>query len=115
MAGFDFDRPYIDESDMETFTANIAEVGRKFGKKVKATDLSNKEYKFRYQKLAKERNMKAPPSSNRMFMGHLVVRNLGKKNQYETWMPTDVFEELYGVLDKALEAQRNYVKYGSNK
>jgi hypothetical protein len=28
-------------------------------------------------------------------MGHLVVRRLGTSGQYETWMPSDVFEELY--------------------
>jgi hypothetical protein len=39
--------------------------------------------------------MKPPPRCGRIFPGVIVVRNLGKKGQYETWMPEDVFEEMY--------------------
>jgi hypothetical protein len=43
--------------------------------------------------------MKKPPSCGRYFSGFLVVRNLGRKNQYETWMPEVVFEELYKKIE----------------
>jgi hypothetical protein len=40
--------------------------------------------------------MKPPPGSHIHIMpGYLVVRKLGTPDQYETWMPDVVFEELY--------------------
>jgi len=57
--------------------------------------LSNIEYKIRFGRFQRENNMKPPPSCGRIFSGYLVVRNLGTPFQYETWMPEDVFEELY--------------------
>jgi len=37
-----------------------------------------------------------PPSSHRhIYLGYLVVRKLGTPDQYETWMPDLVFDELY--------------------
>ena len=40
--------------------------------------------------------MKPPPGSQIHIMpGYLVVRKLGTPDQYETWMPDQVFKELY--------------------
>ena len=44
--------------------------------------------------------MKPPPSCGRIFPGYLVVRNLGKSDQYETWMPDHVFDELYERIER---------------
>lgn len=80
---------------MRAYVATDAETASEHGRKVKATQLSNVEYKIRFDKLKRENNMKSPPSCGRIFMGCLVVRRLGTRQQYETWMPDHVFEELY--------------------
>lgn len=96
MVKYDINRPFIETATMESFTARQKDVARRFGKTVKAMELSNREYKYRFQKLARANNMKPPPSSFIHIMsGYLVVRKLGWPGQYETWMPDDVFEELY--------------------
>jgi hypothetical protein len=95
MNGYDYDRPFVAEEALDQFTAIDIEVSRRFGKFVKATVLSNIEYKIRYGKLQKERNMKPPPSTGRIFAGYLVVRKLRTPEQYETWMPDHVFNILY--------------------
>ncbi len=93
MSGYDFNRPFINEKAMEHFFAIDRETASRFGKKVKATELSNMEYKIRFGKLCSENNMKPPPSCGRIFSGYLVIRRLGTRAQYETWMPDHVFEE----------------------
>jgi hypothetical protein len=81
---------------MELFRAVDEDEARRFGEKVRAMELSNREYQQRFNRLGEDNNMKPPPSSAiHIMMGHLVVRRLGRKNQYETWMPSDVFEEIY--------------------
>jgi hypothetical protein len=95
MAAYDYNRPYIARGDMRTYVAMDAETASEYGRTVKATELSNVEYKIRFAKLKRENNMKLPPSCERIFTGYLVIRRLGTKQQYETWMPDDVFEELY--------------------
>jgi hypothetical protein len=80
---------------MQTYVATDGETASEFGRTVKATGLSNVEYKIRFGKLKRENNMKPPPSCGRIFMGYLVVRHLGTRQQYETWMPDHVFEDLY--------------------
>ena len=90
MNGYDFDRPFIEEGKFEKFKAIDRKTSKRFGKFVKATELSNIEYKIRYGKLKEERNMKPPPSTGRIFPGVLVVRKLGLPGQYETWIRAHV-------------------------
>ncbi len=99
MSGYDYNRPLIAQKAMDSFRAIDKDTASRFGKNVKATELSNIEYKTRFQKLDKENNMKPPPSCGRIFPGYLVVRNLGKSGQYETWMPDHVFDELYEKIE----------------
>ena len=95
MSGYDFNRPFIVQADMGTYLALDAQTARNYGKTVKATELSNVEYQTRFGRFERENNMKPPPSCGRIFMGYLVVRQVGTDQQYETWMPDDVFDELY--------------------
>lgn len=97
MAGHDFDRPYLSQDAMPLFEAKDSETASKFGRYVRAIQLANIEYSFRFDRLAETNNMKSPPSCGRIFSGYLVVRNLGKRNQYETWMPDHVFNEFYKI------------------
>lgn len=92
----DFNRPFLDLDSMDLFTAVRQKEARMFGRTVRAFPLSNREYLHRFHDLGTKNNMKPPPGSGiHIMMGYLVVRNLGTPRQYETWMPDDVFEELY--------------------
>jgi len=95
MAGYDFNRPYVDAATLPLYQATDEDVARRYGKMVRATEMSNSEYAIRYNELAEENNMKSPPSHNRIFGGYLVIRRLGTSQQYETWIPYDAFEEIY--------------------
>ena len=95
MTGYDFQRPFADPSTFATYTARDAEVGSRYGQTVKAFEMSNSEYGLRYKRLHVQNKMKPPPSHQRIFSGFLVLRSLGSHQQYETWMPDDVFEDLY--------------------
>ena len=95
MTGYDYDRPYISQDALSYYTAVDSVAAAKYGKTVKATQLSNSEYVSRFHRLGTQNNMKPPPSIGRKFSGYLVVRRMGTPDQYETWMPEDVFEELY--------------------
>lgn len=92
---YDYDRPYIVQADMREYIATDRKTSSQYGRMVKATELSNVEYKTRFGRFAKSNNMKPPPSCGRIFMGYLVVRRMGAKDQYETWMPDHAFEEVY--------------------
>lgn len=95
MSGYDFDRPYVGQEELPYYTATDSVTAARYGKTVKAIQLSNSEYNSRFNRLSSQNNMKPPPSIGRKFSGYLVVRKLGTTDQYETWMPEDVFEELY--------------------
>ena len=95
MSAYDYDRPFITLEKMHPYVATDRDTATDYGRIVKATALSNIEYKVRFGKLQHENNMKAPPGTGKIFMGYLVVRRLGTQQQYETWMPDHVFEELY--------------------
>ncbi len=95
MSGYDYDRPLIGVERFDVYIAIGRDTAKRYGKSVKAIELSNIEYKIRFNKLKNENNMKPPPSCGRIFLGYLVIRNLGLPEQYETWMPGDVFEEIY--------------------
>jgi hypothetical protein len=96
MSGYDYDRPFIDQASLALYVARDRAAAR-YGKAVKAAQLSNIEYKERFHRLKRHHRMKPPPSCGRIFMGYLVLRNLGKLSQYETWMPDHVFDELYRI------------------
>ena len=95
MDNYDYDRPYIGQTAMSLYIATDAGEAAKYGRTVRATELTNIEYKHRFERLKTENNMKPPPSCGRIFAGYLVVRKLGTSGQYETWMPPDAFEEIY--------------------
>ena len=98
MSGYDFDRPFISQDAMQAYVATDRVAAQRYGKTVKATPLSNIEYKIRFDRLKRENNMKPPPSCGRIFPGYLVIRKLDTPAQYETWMPDDVFEEIYQTV-----------------
>lgn len=81
---------------MDDYIALDSDTAQRYGKVIKAAEISNRDYKYRYQKLRKTNNMKPPPSSHiHIMLGFIVVRNLGTDQQYETWIPELVFEDLY--------------------
>jgi len=96
MIEYDPNRPYWGLEAMGRFTAMRKSIALRYGKTVKAMPLSNREYQRRFDKLGAQNNMMPPPSSfMHIMIGYLVVRKLGTPRQYETWMPEDVFEEIY--------------------
>ena len=103
----DFDRPFSDVSTMGSFIAKSNQIAQRFGRYIKAIEISNREYRHRFNRFAKQNNMKTPPSSVIHIMsGYLVVRRLGTSRQYETWMPDNVFQELYAVVADSPKAKR---------
>lgn len=89
---------------MDSYNARDKETARKYGKTVKAVTITNREYRQRFDKLAGKHSMKPPPGSAiHIMMGYLVVRKVGTPRQYETWMPDDVFDELYFDPTKTAE------------
>ena len=95
MSGYDFERPYIEHAAMTRSTARDQATADMYGEVVLSTTLSNMEYKLRFERMSTSRAMRPPPSSLRIFSGYLVVRKLGQPDQYETWMPDHLFEDLY--------------------
>lgn len=94
---YDFKRLLADRSSLPLFVAIDADVATDFGAKVRAMGMSNAEYDVRYKNQAATSRMKLPPSHHRIFPGYLVVRKLGTSEEYETWMPDHVFEDLYAA------------------
>ena len=95
MTGYDFNRPYVEADSLAMYRAIDAEVAARYGKVVRASSMSNSEYAARHARLSGTNSMKPPPSHLRIFGGYLVVRRLGRPDQYETWMPGAVFDEIY--------------------
>lgn len=95
---YDFTRPFVDSSKLPEYVALDIDEARQYGATVRATEMSNVEYSIRHQKFSSGRTMKPAPSHQRIFPGYLVVRKIGSKDEYETWMPDHVFEDLYAVL-----------------
>lgn len=92
---YDFDRPFVDSTQLSTYVATDIEEARLYGRSVRAIEMSNAEYSARYRKLSTDRTMKPAPSHHRVFPGYLVVRKIDTKDEYETWMPDHVFKEIY--------------------
>ena len=107
MSEYDYNHPYLDLDSMDLFTATRPSDARKYGKTVRAIVLNNREYQHRFNRLGTKNNMKPPPGSHIHIMpGYLVVRKLATPEQYETWMPDQVFDELYQKKkDSASNAQ----------
>lgn len=95
MTGYDFDRPFIGVEKLGTFRALDRDDAQRYGAMVKATEMSNVEYKQRFDQFAPKRNMKSPPSTGRIFPGYLVIRRLGRPDEYETWIPDHGFTDSY--------------------
>lgn len=95
MSGYDFTRPFTDSGSFPLFRALDNETAGAYGATVKAFEMSNAEYNQRYLRLGKSNRMKSPPMHDRKFAGYVVVRRLGTKSEYETWMPDMIFCELY--------------------
>jgi len=92
------ERPFIPLEQMAAYSARDRETAKKYGAIVKAAEVSNRDYGYRYAKFSSSRAMQPPPSSHmHIYLGYLVVRKLGTSGQYETWMPSEVFDELYEV------------------
>lgn len=102
---YDFTRPLVDASTLPMYEARDAVEAQLYGKTVRAAEITNAEYAKRHRELAASRTMKPPPRHSRIFMGYLLVRKCGTKDEYETWMPSDVFEELYTEVPAALSAK----------
>lgn len=100
---YDFTRPFVDTSQLPTYVALDIDEARQYGKTVRAMEMSNAEYSARYRKLSANRTMKPAPSHQRIFPGYLVVRKIETKDEYETWMPDHVFEDLYVVSPRAMK------------
>lgn len=98
MTGYDFDRPYLDAATLPIFRATDPGVAVRYGATVKAAPMSNSEYAIRHARLAASNNMQPPPKHGRIFPGYLVIRRIGTTDQYETWIPEHVFDEMYGPL-----------------
>lgn len=95
---YDFERPFVEFSQLMIYVTTDIEEARLYGKTVRAIEMSNAEYSARYRKLSAERIMKAAPSHSRISPVYLVVRKIGTKDEYETWMPDHVFEEIYTAM-----------------
>ncbi|MDD2690321.1 MAG: hypothetical protein PHX69_00885 [Simplicispira sp.] len=92
------ERPFVSLEKMVSYSALNKEMAKKYGLTVKAVEISNRDYGYRYQKFSSSQKMQPPPSSHRhICLGYLVVRKCGTPEQYETWMPNHVFEELYEI------------------
>ena len=90
------ERPFVTIEQMAAYSARDPDTARKYGTVVKAAEISNRDYGYRYNRFSSSRTMQPPPSSHiHIHLGYLVVRKLGTPDQYETSMPDHVFEELY--------------------
>jgi len=90
------ERPFVALEQMADYSARAPDTARKYGALVKAAEISNRDYGYRYRKFSSTRRMQPPPSAHmHIYLGYLVVRKVGTPDQYETWMPHHVFDELY--------------------
>ena len=95
------ERPFVSLDQMSIYSARDPDTARKYGPTVKAAAISNRDYGYRHGKLSSSQTMQPPPSSYmHIHIGYLVVRKLGTADQYETWMPDDVFDELYVAISE---------------
>ena len=89
----------MDKHAMDRYQAVNADIANKYGRIVRAIEISNREYRHRCDKLKSSRRMREPPSSERIFSGYLVVRNPDSGCEYETWIPDHGFDEIYEIAE----------------
>lgn len=90
------ERPFVSLEQMAIYKSKDQETTQKYGPIVRAIQISNRDYGYRYEKFSETQRMQNPPSAwKHIFLGYLVIRKLNTPNQYETWMSEDVFEEIY--------------------
>lgn len=92
---YDFSRPFVDASQLPIYEALDVDEAAEYGQTVLATAMSNVDYAERHKKFSNNRKMMPAPSHQRIFLGYLVIRKMGTKSEYETWIPDHVFEDLY--------------------
>lgn len=96
------ERPFVSLELMTAYSARDSDTAKKYGPIVKAVEISNRDYGYRYSRFSSSRTMRPPPSSHmHIHLGYLVVRKLGTPDQYETWMPDHVFDELYEAASES--------------
>ena len=95
MIEFENSKPFTSQKLTETFVAIDIDKILDNGQHVRATALSNLEYKIRFGRLEKKYNMKAPPNCEESSPGYLVIGKLGTPKQYETWIPDHLFDGIY--------------------
>lgn len=96
------ERPWVTRDQMALFKARDRKTATLYGSTVAAAEIANVDFKLRFAKYSHERKMSDPPSCGRIFMGYLVVRRLNTPEEYETWMPDHVFDELYEAIEPQL-------------
>ena len=62
MTTSDYERPFVSAESMPFYKTLDAVVSSRYGLTVRATKLSNIEYKIRFDRLSQTNNMKPPPS-----------------------------------------------------
>jgi hypothetical protein len=98
MTVYEYHRPFTNQKSTETFVAFVAidvDTRLDYGQYVRATELSNVEYKNRFERLESRNNMKAPPGCEYVSSGYLVIGKPGTRKQFEDWIPDHEFDELY--------------------
>lgn len=65
------------------------------GQHVRAIELSNVDYKIRFDRLGIRNNMNAPPDCQNFTSGYLLIGKPGARNQFEDWLPDHEFENIY--------------------
>ncbi len=104
VSSFDFDRPFIDAATLPLYRALDAETASRYGAFAKAIPMANFEYTARHARFSRTASMRPPPNSARKFPGFLVVRKIGRRDEYETWMPEAVFSDLYAPVKQSADA-----------
>ena len=90
------ERPFVNIDQMVVYSARDRTTAKKYGAIVRAIEISNRDYGHRYKKFSSSRTMQPPPNSHiHIQLGYLVVRKLDTPDQYETWIPSCVFDDLY--------------------
>src|SRR5262245_55401386 len=74
MTTYDFERPFVNAETIPLYEALDGVVSARYGQKVRATKLSNIEYKIRFNRLSQTNRIRPPPRTGRIFSGYLVIR-----------------------------------------
>lgn len=66
-----------------------------FGQYISAVEFSISDYRVRFDRWKSKNNMTAPPIDKTFTSGYLVIGKPGASNQFECWMSTRDFAQLY--------------------